>query len=242
MSVFPVNILNASSVTAEGNMSFKIGDTLGVPGNRKMFLEGLDISYENTVCMQCDHGNTITMVNRSTHVNNLEATRQEDMLVSEVLVTQEKGLALMLLTADCLPVSFYDPVTHIIALAHFSRQTIAQKLPEETIAYLSNIHGINPVNIQISTGPHISTDSYSFPLPLQHTAPAIAPHITKTDTHAHIDLVAALKAQLIPLGISENSIVISKVDTAISPDYFSYYQSKKENTPDGRFATVLMMR
>ncbi len=240
MSIFPEHIFCSASTVSDGNMSFRFGNSVQTAESRRQFLLKNCIDFKQHIAMKCDHSQIITTVTKNTPERGAETQKQ--MLSSEVLVTQEKGLALVLLTADCLPVSFYDPITQTIALAHFSRQTIAQELPKKTIVYLKETHQVHPSDLLIYVGPHISTASYHFSSPLPSVAPAIAPHITETDNQAHINLVAALRTQLGPFTISEKNINISEIDTATSPDYFSYFQSKKENTPDGRFATVLMMR
>lgn len=208
--------------------------------NRKQFLLAHNIDFKNHICMKCNHGEEITTVNRS----NLEcgAVTQEDMILAEVLITQEKGLALMLLTGDCLPVSFYDPITETIALAHFSRQTITQLLPQKTIGFLREEFQVNPANLLIKIGPHIHAGSYSFPTPLQNVYGAIAPFILEGDGNAHIDLASAHNSQLTKEGVLLKNISVSGIDTATSSEHFSHYRSKKQNTLDGRLATILILR
>lgn len=234
-------MLYRTSTLADGNMSFHIGDTTDSLFNRKQFLVANNITFQNHVCMKCDHGEKISPIDWTNSSDYFGATTQEGMILSEVLVTQEKGLALMLLTADCLPVSLYDPVTETIALAHFSRETIAKALPQKTIDFLQKNFSVEPKNLIIKIGPHIHTDSYSFPLPQPDLHELIQPFTTKTDTHIFIDLVSACTKQLVDTGITSQNISVSTIDTAVSPDHFSYYQNKRENSIDGRFATILMM-
>ena len=232
-----------TSSIQDGNMSFRIGDTENSLENRKQFLKRNNIDFQNHICMKCNHGEQITAIHRSTVPASIfGATTQEDMLLSEVLVTQEKGLALMLLTADCLPVSFYDPVTETIALAHFSRETISKLLPEKTVSFLRKESKVDTKNLLIQIGPHIHTDSYSFSLPQPKLSAAITPFTKETDTHVHVDLVAACTHQLLKSGIVKTNITTSPVDTVTSPNHFSHYQSRNQNTPQGRLATVLMLR
>jgi len=233
------NILFTTSTIADGNMSFRIGDTQHSLENRKQFLLKHGVDFKNHICMRCNHGTKITTVNRSNFCHG--AVSKNDMLVSEVLVTQEKELALMLLTADCLPVSLYDPVTETIALAHFSRKTISKMLPQKTISFLQKQFSVDPTNFVVHIGPYIHTESYFFPLPQPDMLPAIAPFVTKTDTHAHIDLVSACNTQLTQAGVTTSNIAISHTNTATSPNHFSHHQNKREETLNGRLATILML-
>jgi len=233
------DILFATSAIADGNMSFRIGDTAASLQHRVNFLQKHTIDFRSHIAMKCDHGEEIIVVNYDTA--EVGATTQEEMLLAEVLVTQEKGLALMLLTADCLPVSFYDPITQTVALAHFSRQTIVNGLPEKTIRFLTKQFSINSANLIVHIGPHIHTSSYAFPLPQRELPSEITPFTKQTDTYICIDLVEACNAQLCKQGIPIKNISVTGIDTATSPQHFSHYQSKEEKAPQGRLATILML-
>lgn len=238
MPNFSTTILCATSTIADGNMSLRLGEVAQVMQNRTTFLQRNNVDFGNHVCMQCDHGEKIIAINRDMLTGDVDTYH---ILPAEVLVTQERGIALMLLTADCLPVSFYDPVTQTIALAHFSRQTIAQLLPQKTIRFLETKYGIVPANVLVHIGPHIGAHSYHFPLPLLHIAPALQSFITEKKGEAYIDLVGAHNHQLLATGVAEKNITVSTIDTAISPKHFSYFRSQHDQTPDGRLATILML-
>lgn len=225
-------IFTQTSTTTHGNMSLRFDKTDTVIQNRKNFLQENNIAWEDHVCMRCDHSDSITAVNRGT------VTDAYQMVDAEVLITQEKDVALMLLTADCLPTTFFDPVTQTLALAHFSRQTIADGLPTKVITYLHTHLHVPIENLEVYTGPHIHKNSYTFLLPQPELPEAIAPFGERTDTTVSIDLPAALTAQLMAMGVPEKNITFCPTDTVTSPEHFSHYQSKKENTPQGRIATI----
>ena len=137
MAEFPQEVVCATSTIHDGNMDFRFGPAEAVLRNRTRFLDTHHILYEDHIAMRCDHSDIITLVT-SFHPE-VGATSQEEQIESEVLVTQEKNLALMLFTADCQPVSFYDPVTETIALAHISRRTLIDGLPEKVLQFLKCI-------------------------------------------------------------------------------------------------------
>lgn len=229
--------LFATSTTLDGNMSFRFGNENEVLRNRKTFLEKHSIPWGDHVCMKCDHTEKIIFVDDTKFPLDIHR-----MVDAEVLVTQKKHTALMLLTADCLPTSFFDPVTQTIALAHFSRQTIADLLPQKTVQFLQQMLGVNPANLQVNVGPHIHKDSYSFPAPLPHVSEIIAPFIETSGGTAFIDLPSAHNHQLEEAGVLKSNIALCEIDTATSPNHFSYYIHKKKGDQDGRLASILMMR
>lgn len=241
MSSFPFNVICETSTVHDGNMSFKAGSKSDVTSNRVSFLAKFKIAPYEHIAMLCNHGSRITYVDHD-HFS-VGAFELEDQVQSDVLVTQEKHLALFLLTADCIPLSLYDKTTHTIALAHISRKTFVDGLIQKTITFLSGELGVVPQNLQVHIGPHIKKDSYVFQLPLQEEPDVLKNYIKIKDAMAHIDLPLACTSQLEIHGVLKENIFISPIDTGISKDYFSYYRMKKNNEPDSaRMATILMQR
>lgn len=240
MNNFKSNIICETSKAQDGNMDFRFGGRNEVLENRTKFLERFGIAYQEHIAMRCDHGDIICLVDDRNEA--VGATSQEGQIHSEVLVTQRKHLALMLFTADCQPVSFYDPVTQTIALAHISRKTLTAKLSEKTVNFLKRKLNVDPSNLLVNIGPSIQKESYAFPLPLASEHPLLVPFTEEKEGFAHIDLVGANLHQLIASGINKENIIVSADDTA-SPDYFSYFMMKKNNaSQEARMATILLMR
>lgn len=224
-----------TSTISHGNMSFLLGDTDRVTENRTAFLRENGIAWEEHFCMRCTHGREIVTVTSNTPVDKYR------MLEAEVLVTQEAGCTLMLLTADCLPTTFFDPVTKTLALAHFSRQTIADALPEKTIVFLQTHFGVDPANLQVTVGPHIHKDSYRFPTPLQTVYEILKPYLTIESDYTYIDLPSAHNAQLITAGVPADQIRVSTIDTASSVDHYSHFASTHHAEAPGRIATIVTL-
>ncbi len=240
MNNFPSEIVCATSKAKDGNMDFRFGNEEDVIQNRVRFLESHNIAYEDHIAMRCDHTDIINVVTSFNH--EVGARSQEEQIHSEVLVTQEKDLALMLFTADCQPVSFYDPVTQTIALAHISRPTLCAKLSTKTVQFLKNMFCVEPENLLVSIGPSIQKDTYAFPLPLKEISPVLENFITEKNGKAYIDLIGAHKKELLSLGIKEENLSISQ-DNTVSPEYFSYFRMKNgSGEKEARVATILMMK
>jgi len=221
-------------------MDLRFGNPQEVIESRTKFLDSFGIAYEDHIPMFCDHGDIINIV--SSFHPGVGARSLEDQIRSEVLVTQEKGLALMLFTADCQGTSFYDPVTQTIALAHISRKTLCDGLPQKTLEFLKEELCVERENLIVHVGPSIQKESYAFPLPLETVHPVLLPYTQERDGNAYIDLPGAHRAELLRLGIQEENIMISNDDTA-SPNYFSYYKAMRAGAKDpGRMANILMMR
>lgn len=228
----PPEILFKTSTIADGNMSLRFGEEAEVITNRNHFCESLDIPVNRYICMRCDHGDVIKLVT--------EPNREQ--VDAEVLITQTPGLTLMLLTADCLPSALYDPVTKTIALAHFSRQTIAAKLPEKTVGFLRHELSVDPRNLKVFVGPHIHPESYCFTNTNELFSDTIEPFVTRNPDSVCVDLPAAHTAQLTAAGVLAENIHYSPIDTFASPDHFSHFESTRDDSkPHGRLATILTL-
>ncbi len=239
MAEFPKEVVCAISKTSDGNMDFRFGEAQTVIRNRTGFLKRYGILYEDHIAMRCDHTDIISLVT-SFHPE-VGAYSQEEQIHSEVLVTQEKNLALMLFTADCQPTCFYDPVTETIALAHISRKTLCNKLSEKTVAFLQESFGVEAENLLVHIGPSIQKESYAFPLPLEEVDEQLQNFVEEREGMAYIDLLGAHKKQLQGLGVKKENINASEEDTA-SDAYFSYHCARKKGESDaGRMATILML-
>lgn len=240
MNSLPSSIICETSKAVDGNMDFRFGSRSEVMQNRTAFLQHFGIKYQEHIAMRCTHGDILSLVDDN--AVSLGATSQETQIESEVLITQKKGLALMLFTADCQPVSFFDPITQTIALAHISRKTLTNRLPEKLMHFLEQELKVDPSDTLVHIGPSILKESYAFPLPLTEVHPFLDPFTQVINSEAHIDLVGAHIEMLLSLGIAHDHIIASQKDTA-TPSYFSYFMMKKKrHIQEARMATILMMR
>lgn len=219
-------------------MSFTHGEIDAVLANRQNFLTQIGLAYEQTVVMHSDHQDVVAVVDETTPAG---PTDSRESLVADALLTQATNLSLFLTTADCIPLSLYDPASKTIGLVHLSRHTFTQDLLEKTIETLTRDLRVRPDNLHIHLGPHITKDSYAFPLPLAETHEKILPYITRWQGRAHIDLVAATRDALDACGVPAGHISVSPTDTYVSQNHFSHRRSQETGEPAGRLATVVCL-
>ena len=78
---------------------------------------------------------------------------------ADALVTNLPGIALSILTADCQPVLFSDPVARVIGAAHAGWKGAIAGVLETTIAAMVAL-GARPADIRVAIGPSISQRNY----------------------------------------------------------------------------------
>ena len=224
-----------TSTKSDGNLSFTYGERNEVLENRKKFLSKFGLRLDDTVVMSLHHGENIEIVD--------ERNRGKDSSPADTLVTQEPDLVLFLLTADCLPIVYYDPDNKVVALGHLGWRGTEAKLSQKVVHFLHKEFGSNPSKLIISIGPGIHKESYRFDALGQKEAPGWEPYLTDLpDGNIAVDIVGYNLKQLIESGVPKKNISVSDVDTCKSQNFFSHYRAKRTGEKEGRFATIVTLK
>lgn len=220
-------------------MSFSFGDKKEVLKNRKAFLKKNGVSLGDCVVMQVEHEEKIVPVDAH---DTIEKKGEDSVVEAEALITKTKGVVLFLLTADCLPVTFFDPSKKVIGLAHLGWRPSERSLALKVVKALHKEYGCDPSDILVWIGPGIHKESYVFENPLQKTLPNWAPYLQDLPTgETQVDLVGFNMAQLQDCGILPEHIEVDGTDTAKSKEYFSHYRSTRTGKEEGRHATIITL-
>ncbi len=78
---------------------------------------------------------------------------------ADALVTRDRGVALGILTADCAPILFHDPVAGVIGAAHAGWKGALDNVMESTLVAMETL-GATRANIAVAIGPCISQKAY----------------------------------------------------------------------------------
>ena len=78
---------------------------------------------------------------------------------ADAVVTDQKNVALSVVTADCAPILFADPKIGVIAAAHAGWQGARAGIIKNTVNCMRDL-GANPENIVAAIGPCISQNNY----------------------------------------------------------------------------------
>lgn len=149
----------------------------------------------------------------------------------DALVTNAPGILLGITIADCLPVFLYDPVRHAIGIAHSGWRGTAGRIACNVVSAMAEAYGTNPADCIAAIGPGIGPEGYEVDetvyaafLDMDRAAPGV--FVPTVAGHWALDLVAAVRLQLIAHGISDAVIDISPWRTNRDPSlFFSHRQS-----------------
>ncbi len=165
---------------------------------------------------------------------------------ADALVTDRPGIALGILTADCLPVLFVDAETGIIGAAHAGWKGALGGVLEATVAAMVEL-GARTAWIRAGLGPAIRQASYEvgpeFRARFIAADPAYACYFAPAERAGHFmaDLPGFAAGALARLGLAE--IADCGLDTAADPArFFSYRRATIGGEPDyGRQISVIAL-
>ncbi|GAA3138329.1 peptidoglycan editing factor PgeF [Streptomyces rameus] len=202
----------------ELNLGGAVGDDPdAVRTNRALAARSLGLDPARVVWMNQVHGSDVA------EVEGPWTTR----LTPEVdgLVTATRGLALAVLTADCVPVLLADPVAGVAAAAHAGRPGMVKGIVPAAIEAMESL-GADPARIVARTGPAVCGRCYEVPETMRAEVAAVEPEAhaeTSWGTPA-VDVSAGVHAQLDRLGVCDRAQ--SPVCTLESGDHFSYRRDR----------------
>jgi polyphenol oxidase len=133
---------------------------------------------------------------------------------ADALVTREAGVILGVLTADCVPILFHDPMHHVIGAAHAGWKGAIAGIVQATVQAMVAL-GSAPTNIRASIGASIAQASYEVndTFKAQFLAQSLAhakfflPSPVRPDTHFLYDNTAYVYHALSDTGIEHISVL-----------------------------------
>jgi polyphenol oxidase len=134
------------------NCGFGSSDrTDAVAENRHRVTTALGADADRLTTVYQVHGTAVVPVQRS--------WRHGDAPKADGMVTNQSGVVLGILTADCAPVLFADAQAGVIGACHAGWRGALDGIVEATIAAMERL-GARREAIQAATGPTIAQDSY----------------------------------------------------------------------------------
>lgn len=151
-----------------GRLMFRNNDPKGVVANRKKAFLSLGIDLKNVVIQRQEHGNKVRVVQDVDRGAGVFGSKTY-LRGTDGMITSKPNIFLVVHTADCVPISFYDPKKKIIALAHAGWRGTAERVGQKTVLEMKRVFGCNPRNIIAYIGPSIGPCCYNVGVELDST-------------------------------------------------------------------------
>lgn len=148
--------------TRLGGVSEGYLDSLNIGIHRGDTAQNVEKNYEILAsALGFDPGKLI--LTRQTHSSIVRAVTEkdtgsifrEDIPECDALITNTPGLALVVFTADCTPILFYDPITGAVGAAHAGWRGTAADIAGKTVKAMVAAFGCKAENIRCAIGPNI---------------------------------------------------------------------------------------
>ena len=161
------------------------------------------------------------------------------ILKADGLITNKKNVFLGIVTADCLPVIFYDKKMGIVGIAHAGYKGLLRGIIQEMIKGMKKI-GSDLKNMKIAIGPAIGLCCYDVPIEraevFENAFKGIKTY-EKRNGKYFLDLKSITRQILISEGIRKKNIEVSQMCTKDNlNDFFSF---RGEGQKFGEFVTVI---
>lgn len=173
----------------------------------------------------------------SDHVVESTDVTLDYQIEADAHFTEKESFGLCVVTADCVPVFFYDQETSLIAGVHAGWRGVASRIIPKTIAKLKE-RGVNPSHLNVVVGPHIQKNSFEVGLDVRDQILASLwdlPDSEKeiyfeslSDSKVLVDLNAVVKSQLQNEGIEFDRLFNLYIDTVSNPGFHSHRRDKEK--------------
>ena len=220
------------------NLGFRVGDDPNaVRENYRLVAEDLGLNLANMV------------LSKQTHTDNIRIVTQEDagkgiVIESDIedtdgLMTNLPQIPLMVFSADCVPILFFDPVRQVIAAVHAGWRGTIQGIGTKAVTLMQERFGSLPQDILVAIGPSIGPCCFTFSQEDATVFPSA--YLTPQENgKVLVDIWSMNQDQLLRLGVPKANIDLSGVCTVCHADRFYSYRTHKEQT--GRQGAVIMLK
>jgi YfiH family protein len=181
---------------------------------------------------------------------------------ADAIITQRRGVALAMSSADCAPLLFYDPTRGVIAIAHAGWRGTARGIGAATITAMREQFGCRPEHIYAGIAPTIGACCYEVTEEVRclfrgerefETLPTAERYrnlvrdsavFSVVELAGHrslrLDLWETNRNQLLLAGLRPEHIELSGICTGCQKEHFYSYRAEDGKT--GRFPSLLALR
>ena len=200
----------------------------------KRFSGEYGFNHDNIVYNTQVHGVDVRIVESGDDF--IENGKEADGLITSLQTTP-----LLIFTADCVPVVFYDKKQGVVALAHAGWRGTYGNIAEEIVNIMRNKYGCKVEDVKIIIGPSISVDNYevSYDLIEKFSALEVQGYYKEVDAKYYLDLWQLNKELLKKCGILEDNIKI--IDFCTVRDNDKFFSYRLDAATSKRIGTIIQL-
>ena len=226
------------------NVGALSGDSPGnVAENLRRVAAVLGFRGDEIIAARQIHGSAVIRVQRDHGPRSL--FRCANAFEGDALITDEPGICLGILTADCLPVLLVDTVRGVAGAAHAGWRGTLANVAGATVRAMEEAYGSRPEDLLAALGPAIGPCCYRVGEEVAQAFlqqdPRLAPFIRHTsDDGRTLDLAGINRKLLIDLGLQSGHIFMTGLCTRCN--CHAFFSVRAAPDPTGRQVALVGLR
>ena len=215
------------------NLSYNTDDSLSnVEGNRSTLARAFELPQHMLLTVKQVHGTDILVIDQPnpdlSHFLDIEA---------DAIVTNQPGIMIGILVADCFPVLLFDPSRQVAAAVHVGWRGAAAGIIGRTVAAMQDLFDCRPENLLTAVGPGIGGHRYEVDRPVREAFRAGSGHWEEIAKEVSLgkwllDLGLSCRLQLLAAGVGEGQVSAVTECTCCHRELFFSY--RRDNGQTGR--------
>ena len=200
----------------------------------KRFSGENEFNYDNIVFNTQVHGADVRIVESEADITY--SGKEADGLITSLQATP-----LLIFTADCVPIVFYDKKQGVVALAHAGWRGTYGNIAGEMVNIMRNKYGCKVEDVKTIIGPSVSVDNYevSHDLIEKFAALEVQDYYKENDGKYYLDLWQLNKELLKKCGILEDNIKI--IDFCTVRDNDKFFSYRLDAATSKRIGTIIQL-
>ncbi len=222
------------------NLGLNTDDQLAqVEGNRSTFARTFELVPHQLLTVKQVHGTDLLLIDEEnpdlSHFLNVEA---------DAIVTNQRGIMIGILVADCFPVLLWHPERQVVAAVHVGWRGAAGGILGKVIAAMARHFDCPAAELQAAVGPGIGAHKYEVDRPVRdafRNGSGFWPEIAKEVKLGNwqLDLSLSCRLQLEQAGLQQKNIEVATECTCCHPELFFSYRRDQGKT--GRQIGYIML-
>ncbi len=213
------------------NLGLNTDDLLPhVEGNRSTFSRSFDLPPHQLLTVKQVHGNDLLLIDEPnpdlSHFLSVEV---------DAIVTNQPGIMIGVLVADCFPVLLWSADGKVAAAVHVGWRGAANGILGKVVTTICRNFDLQPAQLSAAVGPGIGAHKYEVDRPVRDAFRNGSGFWKEISTevslgHWQLDLALSCQLQLEQIGLETKKIEVAKECTCCHPELLFSYRRDQGTT------------